>query len=203
MELFERMGSLNHGRVHLKLDPDSRLRTIVAIHDTRLGPALGGCRFIPYATEEAAVTDALRLARAMTSKAALARLAHGGGKAVIMRPEGDFERERLLESFARFVEVDGPPTTQQRGQHRARPHRGRPTDPRRVQRGVAAAAGRQSSRTRSAPTVPRALGRSTIQIHYDCRRKALAGRGALLRSSESWIHPTRPAGVRMSRQSAA
>ena len=58
------------------------LQAIVAIHDSRLGPALGGCRFIEYDTDEDALVDALRLARGMTYKAALAGLAHGGGKSV-------------------------------------------------------------------------------------------------------------------------
>jgi leucine dehydrogenase len=80
------------------------MRAIVAIHDTRLGPALGGCRFVAYANEEAAFTDALRLARAMTSKAALAGLAHGGGKAVLVRPNKAFDRKALFARFGRFVD---------------------------------------------------------------------------------------------------
>jgi leucine dehydrogenase len=98
------MADHDHGEVHLCVDPDTRLRAIVAIHDERLGPALGGTRCLPYANEDAALTDALRLARAMTCKAALARLPHGGGKAVIVAPEGAFDRERLFARFARFVD---------------------------------------------------------------------------------------------------
>lgn len=101
---FDRMVDHGYGTVHLGRDQAAGLRAIVAVHDVRLGPALGGCRFIPYATEDDALVDALRLARAMTAKAALAGLAHGGGKAVIMRPAGEFDRRRLFEAFGRFVD---------------------------------------------------------------------------------------------------
>lgn len=104
MELFGRLASYDYGEVHLKLDKATGLRAIVAIHDTRLGPALGGCRFIHYDTEDAAITDALRLARGMTYKAALAGLAHGGGKSVIIRPKEHFDRVALFRAFGRFLE---------------------------------------------------------------------------------------------------
>src|SRR5450759_2950054 len=98
------MASYDYGEVHFARDVASGLRAIVAIHDTRLGPALGGCRFLPYDTDEAAVIDALRLARGMTYKAALAGLAHGGGKSVIIRPKGHFDRVALFRAFGRFIE---------------------------------------------------------------------------------------------------
>ncbi|MGE5183696.1 MAG: Leu/Phe/Val dehydrogenase [Acidobacteriota bacterium] len=104
MELFDRLGAYDYGEVHFKLDKATGLRAIVAIHDTRLGPALGGCRFIPYDNEEAALVDALRLARGMTYKAALAGLAHGGGKSVIMRPAAHFDRVALFRAFGRFID---------------------------------------------------------------------------------------------------
>ena len=104
MKLFEQLGAHDYGEVHFKLDKATGLRAIVAIHDTRLGPALGGCRFIPYDSDDAALTDALRLARGMTYKAALAGLAHGGGKSVLMRPPGRFDRVALFRSFGRFIE---------------------------------------------------------------------------------------------------
>src|SRR5262245_32507008 len=69
--------------VHACHDAETGLRALIAIHDTRLGPAVGGCRVFAYASEDDAVRDVCRLARAMTAKAALARLAHGGGKAVV------------------------------------------------------------------------------------------------------------------------
>jgi len=104
MTTFEQLHAHGFGQVHFCGAQDVQLRAIIAIHDTRLGPALGGCRFVEYSDEAAALTDALRLARAMTSKAALASLAHGGGKAVIMRPAGDFDRGALFTAFARFVD---------------------------------------------------------------------------------------------------
>jgi leucine dehydrogenase len=104
MDLFAKLGAYDYGEVHFKLDKSTGLRAIVAIHDTRLGPALGGCRFIPYDTDEAAIVDALRLARGMTYKAALAGLAHGGGKSVIMRPTSRFDRVALFRAFGKFLE---------------------------------------------------------------------------------------------------
>lgn len=93
--------------LHFGLDPASGLRAIIAIHSTARGPAIGGCRFIHYAREQDAVTDALRLARGMSYKAALAGLPHGGGKAVIIKPEGDFDRTALMQAFGRFVDQLG------------------------------------------------------------------------------------------------
>jgi len=104
MNLFEHLRSHDYGEVHFKFDKGSQLRAIVAVHDTRLGPALGGCRFLPYDTDEAALVDALRLARGMTYKAALAGLAHGGGKSVLIRPRNSYDRVALFRAFGRFIE---------------------------------------------------------------------------------------------------
>jgi leucine dehydrogenase len=104
MGVFDLMSQHGYGEVHLKRDQASGLEAIIAIHDSRLGPALGGCRFIHYASEEDALVDALRLARGMTYKAALAGLDHGGGKSVIMRPQRRFDRTALFRAFGRFVE---------------------------------------------------------------------------------------------------
>ena len=104
MDLFGHLDRYDYGEVHLKLDKATGLRAIVAIHDTRLGPSLGGCRFIHYDSDEAAVVDALRLARGMTYKAALAGLPHGGGKSVIMRPTQHFDRVALFRAFGRFID---------------------------------------------------------------------------------------------------
>jgi leucine dehydrogenase len=104
MDLFSRMDGYGYGEVHVRRDEASGLRAIIAIHDTRLGPALGGCRFIHYADEAAAFTDALRLARGMTYKAAITGLSLGGGKSVIIRPKGEFDRVRLFEDFGRFID---------------------------------------------------------------------------------------------------
>jgi valine dehydrogenase (NAD+) len=92
-----------HEQVVLCQDRASGLKAVIAIHNTALGPALGGTRFYPYASEEDAVADALNLARGMSYKNAMAGLDHGGGKAVII---GDPERdktEELLLAYGRFV----------------------------------------------------------------------------------------------------
>jgi leucine dehydrogenase len=104
MEVFDKLSKYDYGEVHFKLDKSTQLRAIVAIHDSRMGPALGGCRFIEYDSDDAAITDALRLARGMTYKAALAGLAHGGGKSVIIKPKRHFDRVALFRAFGRFIE---------------------------------------------------------------------------------------------------
>jgi leucine dehydrogenase len=94
-------------RVVHALDEDSGLRAIVAIHSTALGPAVGGTRFHPYASDASAVIDELRLAEGMTLKAAAAGLALGGGKAVIV---GDPRRPRhpgLWRAYARVLDHVG------------------------------------------------------------------------------------------------
>ncbi|MGW4300855.1 Leu/Phe/Val dehydrogenase [Streptomyces sp. NPDC004646] len=92
-----------HEQVVLCQDRASGLKAVIALHSTALGPALGGTRFHPYATEADAVADALNLARGMSYKNAMAGLDHGGGKAVII---GDPERdksEELLLAYGRMV----------------------------------------------------------------------------------------------------
>lgn len=102
MEIFERFDG--HEQVVFGRDEATDLRCIVAIHSTALGPALGGTRFHPYADEDAALTDVLRLSRAMSYKAACAGLDLGGGKAVIIGdPETD-KSEALLRAYGRTVE---------------------------------------------------------------------------------------------------
>ncbi len=102
--IFELLEHYDYGELHLGRDAATGMRAIVAIHDTRLGPALGGCRFIHYDTDEDAVIDALRLARGMTYKAALARIPHGGGKSVIIKPRAQFDRAALFRAFGTFIE---------------------------------------------------------------------------------------------------
>ena len=104
MDVFGLMATYDYGEVHFARDLASGLRAIVAIHDSRLGPALGGCRFLYYDKEEAALVDAVRLARGMTYKAALANIAHGGGKSVLIRPRGHFDRVALFRAFGRFID---------------------------------------------------------------------------------------------------
>lgn len=85
-------------------DPDSGLRAIIAIHDSTLGPALGGVRMAPYPSEEAALQDVLRLSRGMTYKAALAGVDLGGGKSVIIGDPQRDKSEALLRAMGRFVQ---------------------------------------------------------------------------------------------------
>jgi glutamate dehydrogenase/leucine dehydrogenase len=88
-------------------DPPTGLRAIVAIHSTKLGPALGGTRFYPYASEDDALTDVLRLARGMTYKSAAAGLDLGGGKAVILGDPAAARTEALIRVYGRFVDALG------------------------------------------------------------------------------------------------
>ena len=88
-------------------DPESGAKGVIAIHSTSLGPAAGGCRFWNYADQDALATDALRLARGMTYKNAIAGLPFGGGKAVLQRPEGSFDRAAMFRAFGRAVEKLG------------------------------------------------------------------------------------------------
>src|SRR5882672_5103314 len=98
MSVFENREFNGHELVVFNNDEPTALRAIIAVHSTALGPAAGGCRMWPYATPEAAVTDALRLSRGMSYKNALAGLPFGGGKAVII---GDSRRKTpaLFEAF--------------------------------------------------------------------------------------------------------
>jgi leucine dehydrogenase len=107
MSVFEIAKSQSAGtcEVHVLHDGATGLRAAVAIHDTRLGPAIGGTRMYAYQSGDEAITDVVRLARGMTHKAALAGLAHGGGKAVIWtdgQPVAD--RVALFHAFGRFVD---------------------------------------------------------------------------------------------------
>lgn len=96
-----------HEQVVFCGDEASGLRAVIAIHSTALGPALGGTRFYPYPSEEAAVADALRLSRAMSYKNSLAGLDLGGGKAVIIGDPRTDRSEALLRAYGRFVESLG------------------------------------------------------------------------------------------------
>ncbi len=93
--------------LHIKHDESSNMLAIVAIHSTRLGPALGGCRFRPYPSIEYAMIDAIRLAHGMSYKAAISNLPFGGGKAVIMQVPEMAHRTQLFRSFGNFVQELG------------------------------------------------------------------------------------------------
>ncbi|MFD7896927.1 Glu/Leu/Phe/Val dehydrogenase dimerization domain-containing protein [Streptomyces sp. NPDC059743] len=104
--VFERsdeLGTAGHEQVVFCRDAATGLRAIIAIHDTRLGPALGGTRFYPYAGESEALTDVLRLSQGMTHKAAAAGIALGGGKAVIIGDPATLKTPELLRAYGAFV----------------------------------------------------------------------------------------------------
>jgi glutamate dehydrogenase/leucine dehydrogenase len=102
--VFDEVAREGHEQVLYGYDKVSGLKTIVAIHSTALGPALGGTRFFPYPSEEDALHDVLRLAKGMTYKAAAAGLDLGGGKAVIIGDPTTDKSERLLRAYGRFVD---------------------------------------------------------------------------------------------------
>jgi len=107
MSLFESPAFENHEAVHAFADSASGLKTIIAIHSTARGPAAGGCRMFPYADEQAAIDDALRLSRAMSHKNAVADLDLGGGKSVIIGDPRKVKSGPLFEAFGRSVEALG------------------------------------------------------------------------------------------------
>ena len=104
MNVFNQMHDGGHEKVVFARDADAGLTAIIAIHSTTLGPALGGTRMYPYATEEQALRDVLKLSRGMTYKAAAAGLNLGGGKAVIIGDPSRDKNESLFRSFGRFVD---------------------------------------------------------------------------------------------------
>ena len=104
MSVFDNSEYDNHEQVLFCRDREAGLFAIIAIHDTTLGPAAGGCRMWPYASVNDAVTDVLRLSQAMSYKNALAGLPLGGGKSVIIGDPKKEKNEKLLISFARFVQ---------------------------------------------------------------------------------------------------
>ena len=107
MGVFEAIGADTHEQVVFGHDPVSGLKTIIAIHSTALGPALGGTRFFSYQDEAAALRDVLRLSKAMSYKAAAAGLDFGGGKAVIIGDPNQLKSERLLRAYGRVVDSAG------------------------------------------------------------------------------------------------
>ncbi|MEN8235408.1 MAG: Glu/Leu/Phe/Val dehydrogenase dimerization domain-containing protein [Actinomycetota bacterium] len=107
MGVFEAIGTETHEEVLFGVDHESGLRTIIAIHNTSLGPALGGTRFYPYDSEEAALRDVLRLSKGMTLKSAAAGLDLGGGKAVIIGDPATIRSERLIRAYGRVIDSLG------------------------------------------------------------------------------------------------
>ncbi len=107
MQIFTHREFDAHEQVVFCHDPGSGLKAIIAIHNTRRGPSLGGCRMWPYASEDEALTDVLRLSRGMTFKSALADLPFGGGKSVIIGNSRRDKSEALFRALAGFVDSLG------------------------------------------------------------------------------------------------
>lgn len=107
MQDFDLIQKFGHEQVTFFTDKSSGLKAIIAIHDTTFGPALGGCRMLPYGSDEEALMDVLRLSQGMTYKAVAAGLKLGGGKAVII---GDAKKQKspaLFRAFGRCVNTLG------------------------------------------------------------------------------------------------
>ncbi|MFT6163688.1 MAG: leucine dehydrogenase [Zhongshania aliphaticivorans] len=104
MTVFNSPSFDSHELVAFKEDARSGLRAIIAVHNTALGPALGGCRFYPYGSDEQALEDVLRLSRGMSYKSALAGLPLGGGKAVIIGDPASQKSRQLLLAMGEFIE---------------------------------------------------------------------------------------------------
>ncbi|MGK7917934.1 MAG: Glu/Leu/Phe/Val dehydrogenase dimerization domain-containing protein [Prochloraceae cyanobacterium] len=104
MQVFNLIETMGHEQVSFCHDQKSGLKAIIAIHNTNLGPAMGGTRLFPYSSEKDALKDVLRLSQAMTYKASCANLSAGGGKGVIIaKPE--HKTQELFEAYGSFVET--------------------------------------------------------------------------------------------------
>lgn len=104
MSIFSHSEFDDHQQVAFFNDSASGLKAIIAVHNTNLGPALGGCRMWPYASDDEALTDVLRLSRGMTYKSALANLHLGGGKAVIIGDPAQDKTDALLHAMGDFIQ---------------------------------------------------------------------------------------------------
>ena len=105
-DLLDFAARLHCQELHMISDAETGLKAIVAIHSTKLGPALGGCRWLEYASTDDAAYDAIRLAQAMTYKNAAAGLDLGGGKAVLLKPLGNMSelaKGQYFRAFGRFL----------------------------------------------------------------------------------------------------
>ena len=107
MSVFSHPEYDQHEQVAFHRDPETGLKAIIAVHSTRLGCGLGGCRMWPYATDAEALYDVLRLSRGMTYKAALAGLPQGGGKSVILGDPRKDKTPELMRAMGRFVDQFG------------------------------------------------------------------------------------------------
>ena len=107
MNIFETISKYGHEQIVFCQEQSTGLKAVIAIHNTILGPALGGCRMWPFESEEEAIADAVRLSRGMTYKNAAAGLNLGGGKAVIIGDPNKGKSEALFRAFGRFVQSLG------------------------------------------------------------------------------------------------
>jgi leucine dehydrogenase len=105
MSVFEHASFDNHEKVLFATDKATGLKAIIGVHSTVRGPACGGCRMWTYESSAEALDDVLRLSQGMSYKNIMADLPIGGGKSVIMKPEGDFDRKALFEAFGRAIEA--------------------------------------------------------------------------------------------------
>ncbi len=105
MGIFDLMEKYGHEKVYFFQDKAAGLKAIVGIHDTTLGPALGGCRMWDYQSEEEALLDVLRLSRGMTYKCAVSNTMFGGGKSVIIGNPLTEKSDELFQAFGTFIET--------------------------------------------------------------------------------------------------
>lgn len=103
MAVFSNAAFADHEHIAFHQDPVSGLTAIIAVHNTALGPSLGGCRMYPYASDSAAITDVLRLSKGMTYKAAMANLPMGGGKSVIIGNPHTDKSPEMMQAMGAFV----------------------------------------------------------------------------------------------------
>ena len=107
MGIFEKMAEMGHEQLVFCYDKSTGLRMIIGVHDTTLGLALGGCRMWPYASEEEALEDVMRLSRGMTYKNSAMGLRLGGGKTVVLQHERGEKDEMIMRAIGRFVDTLG------------------------------------------------------------------------------------------------
>ena len=107
MGIFDKMAEMGHEQLVFCYDKTTGLRMIIGVHDTTLGPALGGCRMWPYESEEAAIEDVMRLSRGMTYKNSAMGLKLGGGKTVVLEHKHGEKNEMVMRAIGRFVDTLG------------------------------------------------------------------------------------------------
>jgi len=98
---------LDYGDLSIKIDKKTGLKAIIAVNNLKLGPAIGGCRMVPYASMDQALEDAIRLGYMMSYKAAINNLPHGGAKSVIIKPKVIKDKDAFFEKFGEFVDELG------------------------------------------------------------------------------------------------